>query len=166
MSPVIAAGALASVRAVRAEAHARAKMHATTAQLKRRLLQAGVPLMSVETHIMPVHVGNGALCKAMADELLQRGIYVQPINYPSVPKGGDLLRFTASPKHTQEHCDAFVDNLIELCGRHGLLVAPSDCAFVEMPAHVAAEDIRNYGMNQAVWCSEGSNCCVLRRMAA
>ena len=89
--------------------------------LKEAMLANGLPLMSTETHIMPLLVGDGDVCKAMADELLARNIYVQPINYPSVPRGEELLRITASPKHTAEHCEYLLANLVDIFASHGLL---------------------------------------------
>eukprot|EP00730_Choanoeca_flexa_P015788 TRINITY_DN7327_c0_g1_i2.p1 TRINITY_DN7327_c0_g1~~TRINITY_DN7327_c0_g1_i2.p1 ORF type:complete len:551 (+),score=125.25 TRINITY_DN7327_c0_g1_i2:204-1856(+) len=124
MPPVNAAGALASVRHVRDNEEARQQMQSITAELKWNMLELGIPLMSAETHIMPVFVGDGAKCKAMADQLLQQGIYVQPINYPSVPKGEELLRFTASPFHNQQHCEHLLTALYDLCLEHGLLQSP------------------------------------------
>ena len=117
----MAAGALAAVRVVRASPEERSKMRETADYLKRAMLEAGLPLMSRETHIMPLLVGDGHKCKAMADELLQRGIYVQPINFPSVPRGEELLRFTASPKHTPQHCAHLLSTLVDVFGKHGLL---------------------------------------------
>ena len=124
MSPVNAAGCLASVRHVRKEADARDAMQRISAGLKASMLELGIPLMSAETHIMPVLVGDGVKCKAMADELLQAGIYVQPINYPSVPKGEELLRFTASPFHNQAQCEHLLATLYSLCQQHELLQTP------------------------------------------
>eukprot|EP00049_Salpingoeca_infusionum_P018138 m.355903 g.355903 ORF g.355903 m.355903 type:complete len:506 (-) comp17382_c0_seq1:257-1774(-) len=121
LSPLIAAGALASVRHVMSVPEERQAMLNTAASLKKRMLAANLPLMSTETHIMPLHVGEGDLCKQMSRELFQRGIYVQPINYPSVPKGGDLLRLTASPRHTEAMCDDLMQNLVEVFESHDML---------------------------------------------
>jgi len=121
LSPVVAAGALAAVRLVRRSPLERDQMHKTASYLKQNMLAAGLPLMSTETHILPLLVGDGDVCKALSDELLSRNIYVQPINYPSVPRGEELLRVTAGPKHTREHCDHLIDNLVDICGARGLL---------------------------------------------
>jgi 5-aminolevulinate synthase len=121
LSPVMAAGALAAVRVVRRSPDERRAMRRTADYLKQAMLAAGLPLMSRETHIMPLLVGDGHKCKAMADELLERGIYVQPINFPSVPRGEELLRFTASPKHTPEHCEHLLATLVDVFAKHGLL---------------------------------------------
>merc|ERR1712146_333585 len=133
MSPVMAAGALASVQTVRSDSRDRRQMLATANWLKSRMLEEGIPLMSAETHIMPVLVGDGNTCKAMADHLLEQGIYVQPINFPSVPKGEELLRFTASPRHTDAHCNQLLSVLKDLCAKHGLLRAPRNAAVTPQP---------------------------------
>lgn len=121
LSPVVAAGALAAVRLVRSSSAERDQMQRTATYLKQAMLAAGLPLMSTQTHILPLLVGNGETCKALSDELLARNIYVQPINYPSVPRGEELLRITAGPKHTQAHCDYLIDTLVELFAARGLL---------------------------------------------
>lgn len=123
MPPHVAAGSLASVVQVQKYDHLRQLLHRQAAYVKEHMLAVGLPLMSSETHILPLKVGDGELCKALADQLLEHGIYVQPINFPSVPRGEELLRFTTSPKHTQAHCDHLVDTLAELFGKHGLLVS-------------------------------------------
>lgn len=121
LSPVVAAGALTAVRLVRGSSAERDQMHRTATYLKDAMLNAGLPLMSTTTHILPLLVGDSDVCKAISDELLTRNIYVQPINYPSVPRGEELLRITAGPKHTKEHCDTLVANLVDLFAAAGLL---------------------------------------------
>ncbi len=109
MPPALAAGALASIRAVRKGSHLRVAHQERAAELKSRLRAAGLPVMASVTHIVPVLVGDPVLCKSVSDTLLsEHGIYVQPINYPTVPRGGERLRFTPSPVHT----DALMDDLV------------------------------------------------------
>ncbi len=110
LAPVIAAGTLASIRHLKASDLEREKLAERAATLKRKMTAARLPLMESESHIVPVFVGDAALCKAVSDSLLtDHGIYVQPVNYPTVPRGTERLRFTPSPAHT----DAMMDELIE-----------------------------------------------------
>jgi 5-aminolevulinate synthase len=83
--------------------------------LRAKLDARGIPHMENQSHIVPVMVGNAAKCKMISDMLLDNyGIYVQPINYPTVPKGTERLRFTPSPMHTNEDIDHLVDSLHDL----------------------------------------------------
>ena len=110
LAPSIAAAALESVRLVRACPHMRDRLAERAECLKALLREAGLPVMdSSTTHIVPVRVGDAALCKTVSDALLhEHGIYVQPINYPTVPRGTERLRFTPSPFHD----DAMMDDLV------------------------------------------------------
>jgi 5-aminolevulinate synthase len=95
LAPVLVAGALASVRHLRSSSMERDRHQERAATLRRRLLEAGLPVMLPESHIVPVLVGDPHRCKAISDELLLRfAIYVQPINYPTVPRGTEPLRHT------------------------------------------------------------------------
>ncbi len=110
LAPSIAAAALESVRVVRACPHLRDRLAERAARLKSMLRSAGIPVMPSTTHIVPVPVGDAALCKQISDELLfDHGVYVQPINFPTVPRGGERLRFTPSPFHD----DALMRDLVE-----------------------------------------------------
>jgi 5-aminolevulinate synthase len=113
LSPSIAAAALESVRVVRACPHMRVRLAERAERLKSMLKAAGLPVMdSSTTHIVPVLVGEAVLCKQISDALLmEHGIYVQPINYPTVPRGAERLRFTPSPFHDDALMDQLVDAL-------------------------------------------------------
>jgi 5-aminolevulinate synthase len=112
LPPAVAAGALASVRHLKASSAERALQQARVAYLRRRLDEAGVPHQANPSHIVPVMVGEAALCKQISDALLERfGVYVQPINYPTVPKGTERLRITPSPMHSEADIEHLVTAL-------------------------------------------------------
>ena len=103
LSPVIAAGALASVRYVRGHNDLRIKHQERAATLKKLFAECGIPMMPSVSHIVPVMVGDPRCTKEGSDALLDDySIYVQPINYPTVPRGTERLRFTPSPLHTDK----------------------------------------------------------------
>jgi 5-aminolevulinate synthase len=118
LAPVLAAGALESVRILKSEEGSalRAAHQANAALLKRLFREAGLPVMdSSTTHIVPVLVGDAVRCKAISDQLLNEfGIYVQPINFPTVPRGAERLRFTPSPLHDESVCLSLVTALREI----------------------------------------------------
>jgi len=113
LPPVIAAGACASLKVLREASDLRARHQERAQTLRQRLTEAGLPVMPNDSHIVPVRVGNAAACKAISDRLLrQHDIYVQPINYPTVPRGTERLRFTPSP----DHDDTMIDQLVAALG--------------------------------------------------
>jgi 5-aminolevulinate synthase len=107
--PAVAAGAVASIRWLKEHNEVREKHQARAAALKARMEAAGLPVMPSVSHIVPVLVGDPVHCKMISDILLEEhGVYVQPINYPTVPRGTERLRFTPSPAHTDEMMDDLV----------------------------------------------------------
>lgn len=112
LPPVIVAGALASVRHVRAHPELRAKLFERAETLKKKLDAAGIPRLPTPSHIVPVMVGDAVRCKEISRRLLEEfGIYVTPINYPTVPRGTERLRLTPGPYHTDEMMDALIGAL-------------------------------------------------------
>ena len=90
-------------------------------RLKSALRTAGLPVMPSETHIVPVHVGDPEKCKLVSNLLLwNHGIYIQPINYPTVPKGTERLRIAPSPYHDDGLIDALAEALVEVWQELGL----------------------------------------------
>jgi len=118
LPPAVAAGALASIRHLRARQTERDRHQEQAATLKRRLAEADLPVMPSPSHIVPVMIGDPDLCKTACDELLHRyQIYVQPINYPTVPRGTERLRLTPTPLHSDEHIEALVAALSDVWSR-------------------------------------------------
>jgi 5-aminolevulinate synthase len=124
MPPAVAAGALASVRHLKASNVEREIHQERAATLKAMLRDAGLPVMPSVSHIVPVLVGDPVLCKQVTDELMDRhNIYVQPINYPTVPKGTERLRLTPTPLHTDADMAHLVTSLQEIWGRLSIRAA-------------------------------------------
>ena len=106
LAPAIAAGALASIRHLKVSQIERARHQERARTLKARLIARELPVMDNPSHIVPVLVGDPVHCKTVTDMLLDHyGIYVQPINYPTVAKGTERIRLTPTPLHTDEHMD-------------------------------------------------------------
>jgi len=118
LPPAVAAGALASIRHVRGTNALRTKHQERAARLKTLLAEAGLPFMDTPSHIVPVMVQDPRLCKQASDMLLDdHGIYIQPINYPTVPKGTERLRITPTPVHTDALMAHLVDALKDVWSR-------------------------------------------------
>jgi 5-aminolevulinate synthase len=126
--PAIVAGALASVRHLKNSQEERTLHQARAAALKERLAAENLPVMHTPSHIVPVLAGDPVQCKALTDALLSRfGIYVQPINYPTVPRGTERIRLTPGPMHTDEQMDRLIFALTTLWAEMGLRTGMEWC---------------------------------------
>ena len=124
LSPVLVAGALASVRHLKASSEEREAQQVSAALLKSKFAQAGLPVMASTTHIVPLMIGDPVKAKRISDILLaEYGVYVQPINYPTVPRGTERLRFTPGPTHTPEMMRQLTAALVEIWDRMELRLA-------------------------------------------
>ena len=118
LPPALTAGAVASIRWLKEHNEVRVRHQERAANLKRRMLAAGLPVMPSVSHIVPVLVGDPVHCKMVSDMLLaEHGVYVQPINYPTVPRGTERLRFTPTPFHTDPMMEDLVRALEGLWAR-------------------------------------------------
>ncbi len=113
LPPLVAAAALASVRHVRADNDLRVRLFERAGALKARFDAAGLPRIESASHIVPLHIGEAALCTEVSRRLLQEfSMYATPINYPTVPRGEERLRFTPTPLHTDAMMEALVNALL------------------------------------------------------
>ena len=132
LPPAICAAAAAAIRHLKTSSVERERHQERAARVKAVLNSAGLPVMASDTHIVPVLVGDPEKCKQATDLLLmEHGIYIQPINYPTVPKGSERLRITPSPYHGDALIDALADALVEVWERlrlplHGHALAISE----------------------------------------
>jgi 5-aminolevulinate synthase len=121
LPPAIAAGARTAVAHLKQSDFERQRQRRTVAKVRKALHAIGIPMMENESHIVPVMVGNAAKCKMISDVLMDDyGIYIQPINYPTVPKGTERLRITPSPFHTDEDIAKLAHALSALWGQCAL----------------------------------------------
>jgi 5-aminolevulinate synthase len=124
LSPVLVAGALASVRHLKVSNEEREAQQQSAAMLKAKFTTAGLPVMPSVTHIVPLLVGCPVKAKRVSDILLaEYGLYVQPINFPTVPRGTERLRFTPGPTHTAEMMDQLTEALVEIWSREEIRLA-------------------------------------------
>ena len=118
LSPVLVAGALASVKHLKQSSAERDGQQAAAATLKRLFAEAGLPVMDTTTHIVPLMVGDPVKAKRISDMLLaEYGVYVQPINFPTVPRGTERLRFTPGPSHDEAMMRDLTAALVEIWDR-------------------------------------------------
>ena len=121
LPPAVCAAATAAIRHLKASSSERERHQDRAGRVKAVLTAAGLPVMPSDTHIVPVIVGDPENCKAASDRLLeQHGIYIQPLNYPTVPKGTERLRITPSPYHTDALIDGLAAALVDVWERLGL----------------------------------------------
>ena len=120
LPPAIAAAARTAVRVVRREPRLRARLHASVAKVKALLQEAGLPVRPTTGHIVRLHVGDPVACRRICDRLLHRhAIYIQPINYPTVPKGLEMLRITPTPLHSDSQIAYLQEALAEVWTQSG-----------------------------------------------
>ncbi len=118
LPPAICAGIVAAIRHLKESDWERARHQDRAARVKAVLHAAGLPVMASETHIVPLFVGDPEKCKQASDMLLaDHGIYIQPINYPTVPRGTERLRITPSPYHEDALIDALAEALVDVWQR-------------------------------------------------
>jgi 5-aminolevulinate synthase len=118
LSPVLVAGVLAAVRHLKSSSVERDGQQAAAARLKDMFAEAGLPVMPSTTHIVPLMVGDPVRAKKISDILLaEYGVYVQPINYPTVPRGTERLRFTPGPAHDESMMRELTQALVEIWDR-------------------------------------------------
>jgi len=121
LPPAVCAAAAAAIRHLKSSSWERERHQDRAARVKAVLTAAHLPVMPSDTHIVPVLVGNAEQCKAATDLLLEEhGIYIQPINYPTVPRGSERLRITPSPYHDDGLIDALAEALVDVWERLGL----------------------------------------------
>jgi 5-aminolevulinate synthase len=121
LPPAVCAAATAAIRHLKASSWERERHQERAARVKALLTAAGLPVMPSDTHIVPVLVGDPEKCKAASDLLLtEHGIYIQPINYPTVPRGMERLRITPTPFHDDGLVDALADALVDVWERLAL----------------------------------------------
>jgi 5-aminolevulinate synthase len=126
LPPMVAAGACAAVRHLKSSNEERERHQYMAAVTKHALHAAGLPILENPSHIVPVMIGDADRCKAASDLLLGRhGIYIQPINYPTVPIGNERLRITPTPRHNEAHVSNLVEALVDVWKTLGLPFSPA-----------------------------------------
>nr|AAD20807.1 5-aminolevulinate synthase [Glycera dibranchiata] len=159
LPPTVLYGARRSIQVLKGDEGRIAPRHqANVKYLRDHLTDAGLPVIHAPSHIIPIHVGEPKLCRKLADELMEEhGIYVQPINYPTVPRGQELLRVAPTPHHTKEMMDSFVNatlsvflnNNIELKSTCGI-----NCLYCHQPMKCEAFTNRERAPCDGVHCDD------------
>jgi 5-aminolevulinate synthase len=125
LPPAVCAAATAAIRHLKTSSYERERHQERAARVKAVLAAAGLPVMMNNTHIVPLLVGDPEKCKQATDTLLaEHGVYIQPINYPTVPKGTERLRITPSPYHEDALIDALAESLVDVWERLKLPLKP------------------------------------------
>jgi 5-aminolevulinate synthase len=120
LCPHLAAGALAAVRHLKAHPELRIRQQVNVQRLKSMLRAVGMPVLDARSHILPVIIGDAHLCRRSSELLLaEHGIYIQPINYPTVPRGQERLRVTPTPFHTEQHMEHLIHALVSVRAQLG-----------------------------------------------
>jgi len=120
LCPHLAAGALAAVRHLKAHPEERTRQQRNVEKLKSMLRATGIPVLDSPSHILPVIIGDAHQCRRTSELLLsEHGIYIQPINYPTVPRGQERLRITPTPFHTDEHMEHLIESLVAVRAQLG-----------------------------------------------
>ncbi len=120
LCPHLAAGALAAVRHLKAHPEERTRQQRNVEKLKSILRATGIPVLDSPSHILPVIIGDAHQCRRTSELLLsEHGIYIQPINYPTVLRGQERLRITPSPFHTDEHIEHLIESLMAVRAQLG-----------------------------------------------
>lgn len=140
LPPTTLCGSLASIRVLRSDEGRKLRFQHQEAvrYLREELVEEGIPALHCPSHIIPIHVGNAALATKLSNDLMQKhDIYVQAINYPTVPMGQERLRIAPTPHHTQKMMDDFVDCLVDVWKANDLELhvdmCPSSCEFCQKP---------------------------------
>ena len=142
LPPAVAAAAVESVRIVKGAGEARASHQRQVAKVKHALSQAGIPVLANNSHIVPVMIGDAELCKAASDRLLERhGVYIQPINYPTVARGTERLRITPTPYHDDKLIAELVIALRETWEALGLHLTPGALA-IDISTYLASHAMK------------------------
>ncbi|XP_062616922.1 5-aminolevulinate synthase, erythroid-specific, mitochondrial-like isoform X2 [Saccostrea cucullata] len=145
LPPTTLAGATASIRVLRSEEgrQLRARQQSNVKYLRSNLMEAGIPALHCPSHIIPIHVGEAALCTHLSAELMNKhDIYVQAINYPTVARGQERLRVAPTPHHTKAMMDYFVASVVSVWKENGLelnrerSVCPEECEVCQKPLDI------------------------------